>query len=55
MAAGYDDRVGGHERARDPPVGFNPFRKQRRSTIDIAVVALFVVITLAAVLWGFFG
>ena len=37
------------------PVGFNPFRKQRTSTIDIALVVGFVVLTLGLVAWGFFG
>lgn len=36
-------------------MGFNPFSKQRKSAFDIAVVVLFVVITAAAILWGFFG
>jgi hypothetical protein len=36
-------------------VGFNPFRKQRTSATDIALVAGFVVLTLVLVAWGFFG
>jgi diacylglycerol kinase len=36
-------------------MGFNPFGKQRKSALDIAVVAVFIIITAAAVLWGFFG
>jgi hypothetical protein len=36
-------------------MGFNPFRKQGKSVADIAVVAVFAVITLGVVLWGFFG
>ncbi len=37
------------------PMGLNPFRKQRVSTIDVVLVAGFVVLTLALVAWGFFG
>ena len=36
-------------------VGFNPFRKQRTSATDIALVAGFVVLTLLLVAWGFLG
>jgi hypothetical protein len=36
-------------------MGFNPFRKRQVSPVDIALVAGFVVITLALVAWGFFG
>ena len=36
-------------------MGFNPFRKQRRSTLDIAIVVGFIALTVAVVLWGFFG
>lgn len=36
-------------------MGFNPFRKQDRSALDIALVAGFVLLTLAFVAWGFFG
>jgi hypothetical protein len=36
-------------------MGLNPFRKQRVSTIDVVLVAGFVVLTLALVAWGFFG
>jgi hypothetical protein len=36
-------------------MGFNPFRDQKRSTADIVLVVVFVVLTLAVVAWGFFG
>ncbi len=38
-----------------PLVGFNPFRQQDKSTLDLALVVGFVVLTLAAVAWGFCG
>jgi hypothetical protein len=36
-------------------VGFNPFRQQRTSVLDAALVIGFVLIIVALVLWGFFG
>lgn len=36
-------------------VGFNPFRKHRASTLDVALVVGFVLLILALVAWGFFG
>jgi hypothetical protein len=36
-------------------MGLNPFRKQRTSTLDLLLVAGFVLLTLALVAWGFFG
>ncbi len=36
-------------------VGFNPFRKHRASTLDVAIVVGFVLLILALVAWGFFG
>lgn len=36
-------------------MGFNPFRKGRTSGLDIALVVGFAGLTLALVLWGFFG
>jgi hypothetical protein len=36
-------------------MGFNPFRKQDKSILDLALVIGFVAITLALVAWGFFG
>ena len=36
-------------------MGFNPFRKSRKTTLDVAIVVVFAVITLAFVAWGFFG
>lgn len=37
------------------PMGFNPFRDQRRGVFDVAMVVVAVAITLALVAWGFFG
>ena len=36
-------------------MGFNPFREQKRSTSDILLVVVFILVTLAVVAWGFFG
>jgi hypothetical protein len=36
-------------------VGFNPFRQQRRSGVDVAIVILAVVVTAAAVAWALLG
>jgi len=36
-------------------VGFNPFRKTRKSAVDVALVVGFALLTLAVVMWGFFG
>jgi hypothetical protein len=36
-------------------MGLDPFRKQRRTALDVVLVILFAAITLAFVLWGFFG
>jgi hypothetical protein len=36
-------------------MGFNPFRRQRKTMIDVLVVVGFAVIILGFVLWGFFG
>jgi len=36
-------------------VGLNPFRQQRNSSLDTALVAGFVVIVVVLVIWGFFG
>jgi hypothetical protein len=36
-------------------VGLNPFRQQRKTLFDIALVAGFIVIVAALVMWGFFG
>lgn len=38
-----------------PAVGFNPFRSQRRSPADYAMVAGALVLTLAVVLWALLG
>jgi hypothetical protein len=36
-------------------VGFNPFRSQRKTPADVAIVVGFIVIVIVLVLWGFFG
>lgn len=36
-------------------MGFNPFREQRRTTVDIVLVVVFLLITAALVAWGFLG
>jgi hypothetical protein len=36
-------------------MGLNPFRKQRKNLLDVALVIGFAALTLAVVLWGFFG
>jgi len=36
-------------------VGFNPFRKQRKTTVDVVIVAVFIAIIVALVAWGFLG
>lgn len=36
-------------------MGFNPFRDQDKSALDIALVVGFVLLTLAFVAWGFLG
>jgi hypothetical protein len=36
-------------------VGFNPFRQQDKTTADVAIVVVFVVLTVVVVLWALFG
>jgi len=36
-------------------MGFNPFQKQDKSMLDVALVVGFVLLTLAVVAWAFFG
>jgi hypothetical protein len=36
-------------------MGFNPFRSQRKTTLDVAIVVVFGAVTIAVVAWGFFG
>ncbi len=36
-------------------MGFNPFRDHDRTTFDVVVVVLFVIITAVVVGWAFFG
>lgn len=36
-------------------MGFNPFREQKKTAIDVFLVVLFVLITAALVAWGFLG
>jgi hypothetical protein len=35
-------------------VGFNPFRKQKKSAVDVAMVVLAILATLAVVAWAIF-
>jgi len=36
-------------------MGFNPFRKQRKTAVDVVLVVGFIAVTIAFLLWGFFG
>lgn len=36
-------------------MGFNPFREESHSALDIVLVVVAVALTLALVAWGFFG
>jgi hypothetical protein len=36
-------------------VGFNPFREQERSVVDIVMVVVAVAMTLAVIAWALFG
>jgi hypothetical protein len=36
-------------------MGFNPFREQDKSTLDVLLVVVFVLIIAALVTWGFLG
>jgi hypothetical protein len=36
-------------------VGFNPFRQQDKSTLDVLIVAIFLCVTLGVVLWALLG
>ena len=36
-------------------MGFNPFRQQSKSTLDIAIVVFFALVIVALVIWGFAG
>ena len=36
-------------------MGFNPFREQRKTAIDVALVVIFAVIIAGFVLWALFG
>jgi len=36
-------------------VGFNPFRKQRKTAVDLVIVAVFIALIVAVVAWGFLG
>jgi archaellin len=36
-------------------VGFNPFRQQRHSGVDVVIVILAVVVTAAVVAWALLG
>jgi diacylglycerol kinase len=36
-------------------VGFNPFRQQDKTATDVVIVAVFIVIIVAVVVWAFVG
>lgn len=36
-------------------VGFNPFRRQDKTTVDVIIVAVFLVIIVLVVLWAILG
>jgi hypothetical protein len=36
-------------------MGFNPFRQQDKTTLDVAIVIGFAVVILALVIWAFLG
>ena len=36
-------------------MGFNPFREQRRTVLDVVLAAVALAATLALVAWGLFG
>lgn len=36
-------------------MGFNPFREQKKTAIDLLIVVLFVLVTVGLVAWGFLG
>lgn len=36
-------------------MGFNPFRDQDRTTLDVAIVVLFVIVTAVVVGWALLG
>jgi hypothetical protein len=35
-----------------PPMGFNPFRAQRKTAVDVALVIGTILVTVAVVLWA---
>lgn len=48
--------MAGHYRAATlRAVGFNPFRQQDKTGVDVAIVVTFIIITAAVVLWALFG
>ena len=46
---------GGTRRPYHAAMGFNPFRQQDKTVLDIAIVIGFALVTLAVVAWAFFG
>lgn len=36
-------------------MGFNPFRPQSKTTLDVAIVVFFALVIVALVVWGFAG
>lgn len=47
--------AGGARRGDTGPVGFNPFRRHRRSAADIAMVAGALIVCALLVAWAAFG
>jgi hypothetical protein len=47
----------GHDRAAGtlPAMGFNPFREQRKTAFDVAMVVGALALTIGLVLWAMFG
>ena len=54
-AHGGDGRQSGEPQLPSPPMGFNPFREQERSVVDIVMVVLAVLATLAVIAWALFA
>ncbi|MDJ0954432.1 MAG: hypothetical protein QNJ81_12205, partial [Acidimicrobiia bacterium] len=52
---GVVHRLDNTEQLRCRAVGFNPFRQQEKTRVDVIVVIVFVVITLLVVLWALLG
>lgn len=59
IAIGHGDKRGVHSVEDNSTtlraVGFNPFRKQRKTAVDLVIVAVFIALIVAVVAWGFLG